>query len=93
MKNNKLQLTNPIPYTVDMVIRNLNVSVKVLNPDGLNQQHITIKYKRKKKKEYDSENEKYELTESEIEYIKYYLGAEGYLEAARQHNLYFDNEK
>jgi hypothetical protein len=93
MKKNKLQLTNPIPYTVDMLIRNLNVSVKVQNPDGLNQQFISIKYKRKKSKGYDPENEKYELTESELEYIKYYLEAEGFLEAARQHNLYFENEK
>lgn len=90
MKNNQMKLTNPKPYTVDMVIRNLNLSIKIENPNGLNAQKVTIKLKRKKSKVYDPANEKYELTQSEIEYVKYYLEAEGYLDEAKQHNLYFE---
>jgi hypothetical protein len=93
MKNNKFQLTNPIPYKIDMLIRGLNVSVKIENPNGLNHQKILINFKRKKSKEYSLDNEKYELEKYEIEYIKYYLDAEGYLEEAKQHNIYFKNEQ
>ena len=45
MKNNKFQLTNPIPYKIDMLIRGLNVSVKIENPNGLNHQKILINFK------------------------------------------------
>lgn len=90
MKNNKIKLTNPIPYKIDMMIRGSNISVKIENPNGLNAQKITINFKRKKSKVYDPNNEKYELTQSEVEYIKYYLQAEGYLDEARNHNLYFE---
>ena len=93
MKNNKFQLTNPIPYKIDMMIRGLNISVKIENPNGLNHQKILINFKRKRTKEYSSDNEKYELEKNEIEYIKYYLEAEGYLEEAKQHNIYFENEQ
>jgi hypothetical protein len=68
----------------------LNLSIKIENPNGLNAQKVTIKLKRKKSKVYDPANEKYELTQSEIEYVKYYLEAEGYLDEAKQHNLYFE---
>lgn len=90
MKKHQIQLTNPIPYSVDMLIRNLNVSIKIENPNGLNHQKITIKLKRKRKKEYDPSNEKYELDPNEIKYIKYYLEVEGYMDEAKQHNLYFE---
>jgi hypothetical protein len=93
MKKSNIQLTNPIPYKINMVIRGLNLSIKVENPNGLNHQKITINFKRTKTKEYSLENEKYELDKNEIEYIKYYLGAEGYLEEAKQHNIYFENEQ
>jgi len=90
MKNNQIKLTNPNPYTIDMVIRNLNLSIKIENPNGLNHQKVTINYKRKRSKVYDPANEKYELTQSELEYVKYYLEAEGYLDEAKRHNLYFE---
>jgi len=90
MKNNELKLTNPIIYERNVSIRGLDLLIKIENPKGLNAQKIHISYKRKKTKEYSLENEKYELNKNEIEYIKYYLKAEGYMDEARTHNLYFE---
>jgi hypothetical protein len=86
--NKKIQLTNPNPYKIDIMIRGLNLSIKIENPNGLNNQKINIKFKRNKSKEYSLENEKYELEKHEIDYVKYYLEAEGYLQEAKIHNVY-----
>jgi hypothetical protein len=90
MKNNKFQLTNPIPYKVDITIRGIAAIVKVENPKGLNQQKITIKIKKQKKNEFET---LYELSKEQIDMFKMYLDAEGFLEEARQHNLYFEDEQ
>lgn len=93
MKNNNIQLTNPIPYKIDITIRGWNMAIKIENPNGLNHQKITINFKRTKTKEYSLNNEKYELDKNEVEYVKYYLESEGFLDEAKQHNIYFKNEK
>ena len=89
MKNNKFQLTNSIPYKIDITIRGISAIIKIENPNGLNRQKITIKIKKQKKNEFET---LYELSKEQIETFKKYLDAEGYLEEARQHNLYFENE-
>jgi hypothetical protein len=63
----------------------MSFSVKVENPHGLNRQKITIR--RKKKEDGTSV-----FSDSELGMIHRYLENEGFFYAAKQHNVYFNDE-
>jgi hypothetical protein len=87
MKDKQFKLTNPTCYTNDFTIRGIMFKAKIENPNGLNAQKITIQLKKQKKNEFET---LYELTEGQMEIIKKYLKDEGFLQEAREHNLYFE---
>jgi hypothetical protein len=78
---NKLNTTNKIPYKKDIVLQGMKLSIMIENPNGLNKQKVSII-------SYKKEDGVCELTKNNLEFIKYYLETEGYMEEARQHNLY-----
>jgi hypothetical protein len=82
----KDQMVNPNPYKINhLQIRGMNISVKIENPNGLNAQKISIR----RLKKYDDTTI---LTDEQRKLIYEYLDQEGFLFAAKQHNIYFDDE-
>lgn len=78
---NKLNTTNKRVYKKDIVLQGMKLSIMIENLNGLNKQKVSIiSYK---KSDGDAE-----LSKNDLEFIKYYLDAEGYMEEARQYNLY-----
>jgi hypothetical protein len=79
-KKNDIQLTNPKVYSVKMKLMGLDMTVEIENPNGLNDQEITVNVSHKHLDK---------ISDEKLNRICYYLDQEGFLAEARLHNLYF----